>query len=767
MSLKKFEILEMIAKGGMAEVYRAKTVGFSGFEKEVCVKKILPHLTEDKSFVDMFVNEAKLAATLNYANIVQVHDLCVSGEGEYFIVMEYVNGKDLSDVIRAAQLAGREVPPEIAVYVCRETCKGLHYAHSKQDPTGAPLNIIHRDVSPHNVLVSFMGEVKIVDFGIAKASSIMNKTAVGILKGKYGYMSPEQARGQPLDHRSDIFNTGIVLYELLVGERCFAGSSDFSTLNLMRNAEVTPPTKINGQIPADLERIVLRALSLKREDRFTDALGLESTLADFARVSGCNATASDLATFMQSLFADTRSDERGRTSTGVLSLASVVAPPAVEPDANGEAEPGSQALARAKRRATRSRNGSAQVARSAVASAHAPAPAGASVAAPAVDSESPPAPAETSDRPARARSVAKDDEAPAAADKAEPANKGSKKKDGPAKKEPAAKKAAPEKRPARLKSGPAGDDAGAAKSKKRKGKQLSDTPKKPVGRRDLRPGLTQLHRIRGGAHTRRLGLSAAIIVAFTLLGASVGWYRGRQVSRQTSFREMELAGREASSPRTISVYIDSTPRGAKVRFDGLDLAGRTPLAVERDRDRLVHQVRLSLPGHRAANRSMQYDSSPVTVLEVQLEGRPGRLEVDSRPSGLPVTIGKKEVGTTPLHHELPFGKHEISVGGHQGFAKVSRTVTVVANKTTKLDVDVPRANAIGQLDLRTQPRARIYVNGRPTRHWTNDGPIELAPDKPHRVGLRVRGAKDRPQIEVTLRKGEKRTIYLDLDTTRS
>lgn len=209
----------MIAKGGMAEVYRAKTVGFSGFEKEVCVKKILPHLTEDKSFVDMFVNEAKLAATLNYANIVQVHDLCVSGGGEYFIVMEYVNGKDLSDVIRAAQLAGREVPPEIAVYICRETCKGLHYAHSKRDPEGAPLNIIHRDISPHNVLVSFMGEVKIVDFGIAKASSIMNKTAVGILKGKYGYMSPEQARGQPLDHRSDIFNTGIVLYELLVGER--------------------------------------------------------------------------------------------------------------------------------------------------------------------------------------------------------------------------------------------------------------------------------------------------------------------------------------------------------------------------------------------------------------------------------------------------------------------------------------------------------------------------------------------------------------------
>src|SRR5688572_4680446 len=280
----------MIAKGGMAEVYKAKTVGFQGFEKEVCVKKILPHLTEDESFVSMFINEAKLAATLNYANIVQVHDLCVSANGEYFIVMEYVHGKDLSDVIRAAQLAGREVPPDLAVYICREVCKGLYYAHTKTDSTGALLNIIHRDVSPHNVLVSFMGEVKLTDFGIAKASSIMNKTAVGILKGKYGYMSPEQARGQPLDHRSDIFNTGIVLYELLVGERCFAGSSDFSTLNLMRNAEVTPPTKINKNIPKELEAIVLKTLSREPKDRFQDAMQLESALGKFAKNAGYPAT---------------------------------------------------------------------------------------------------------------------------------------------------------------------------------------------------------------------------------------------------------------------------------------------------------------------------------------------------------------------------------------------------------------------------------------------------------------------------------------------
>src|SRR5262245_38573305 len=325
MSLKKFEILEMVAKGGMAEVYRAKTVGLQGFEKEVCVKKILPHLTEDESFVTMFINEAKLAATLSYANIVQVHDLCVSANGEYFIVMEYVHGKDLSDVIRAAQLAGREIPPDIAVYICREVCKGLHYAHSKTDSSGARLNIIHRDISPHNVLVSFMGEVKITDFGIAKASSIMNKTAVGILKGKYGYMSPEQARGQPLDHRSDIFNTGIVLYELLVGERCFAGSSDFSTLNLMRNATVTPPTKINTGIPKDLETIVLRALAADRGDRYRDALELEAALGRFAESRGKRIGAPEIAQFMKELFTSTE-QARGNNSTGVLALSSVVGP---------------------------------------------------------------------------------------------------------------------------------------------------------------------------------------------------------------------------------------------------------------------------------------------------------------------------------------------------------------------------------------------------------------------------------------------------------
>ncbi len=735
MSLKKFEILEMIAKGGMAEVYRAKTVGFSGFEKEVCVKKILPHLTEDKSFVDMFVNEAKLAATLNYANIVQVHDLCISGEGEYFIVMEYVNGKDLSDVIRAAQLAGREVPPEVAVYICRETCKGLHYAHGKQDGDGAPLNIIHRDVSPHNVLVSFMGEVKIVDFGIAKASSIMNKTAVGILKGKYGYMSPEQARGQPLDHRSDIFNTGIVLYELLVGERCFAGSSDFSTLNLMRNAEVTPPSKINGNIPKALEKIVLKALSLKKESRYPDALSLESALADFAQSSGNACTASGLSSFMRSLFADVAGDERASTSTGVLSLASVVGPPPSAPPDDGgrEAEPGSEALARAKRRATRARS-----------------------------QQLPPASAEISD----ATSSPKARKAPAkAAGRAKAAANAKSKK--PAEDGTNAR----ERKVARLKSkvdnGPAAAAAADKLKPKKKGKALSDGPKKPVGRHELRPGLTQLYRIRGGGHTRRFGVAVSIVLAFTFLGAAVGWYRGRQMSRQTSFRDMELEGRETTTKQTVHVYVDSNPRGAKVKFDGLDLAGTTPLAVERDRDAESHRVQLKLDGHRGTTRSIKYGPGPVTVVKAELEGRPGRLEIDTVPTGLPIRIDGETAGVTPLIKEVPFGRHRVEVGGNKGYASITKRVTVEAGRRNALKLSVPKANAIGQLDLRSDPRARIYLDGKATRHWTNDGPIDLPPDAVHQLGLRVKGSKNRHQIEVQLRKGEKRTIYLDLSASPS
>ncbi len=754
MSLKKFEILEMVAKGGMAEVYRAKTVGVQGFEKEVCVKKILPHLTEDESFVTMFVNEAKLAATLNYANIVHVHDLCVSASGEYFIVMEYVHGKDLSDVIRAAQLAGREIPPEIAAYVCREVCKGLHYAHEKTDLDGAKLNIIHRDISPHNVLVSFMGEVKITDFGIAKASSIVNKTAVGILKGKYGYMSPEQARGQPLDHRSDIFNTGIVLYELLVGERCFAGSSDFSTLNLMRNAEVTPPTKINANIPSELEGIVLKSLSRERDDRYQDALELERALGKFAKGTNTVCTATDAADFMRALFANVPEEQGQGSSTGVLSLSSVVGPP---PKSEGEkaehevapprgptpdvpagpaaeAEPGQEALARAKRRATKAK-----------AQAEAPAPE------PKVEAEPKPAP---EPKPAKAapapapKKADKSDEAPAAE----------------------AKAAKAEKKPARIK--PVGKDkpAKAAKAekpeKKKKGKQLSSTPKKPVGRRDLRPGLTALHKIRGSSTRRRWVTAAGFIIAGLIGGGALGYYRSEQVSRQGTFREMEIANREGGAKPMVTVFIDTDPRGATVRYDTIELSERTPVSIRRDRDADVHNIELTLDHHKVLQTTVKYESGSLTQVKEKLVGDPRRVEITSEPKGLEVKLGDKQLGRTPVFTDLPIGTHTIEVGGGPR-ELVEKTLKVAPKGDTKLHVVVPKKGSMGAAILTTSPRARIILDGQPTKWFTNDGPMPLAPDVDHRVSFSVSGAPMGDTIVVRLERGETKAIYLDLRTPAS
>lgn len=707
-SLKKFEILEMIAKGGMAEVYRAKTTGFQGFEKEVCVKKILPHLTEDESFVTMFINEAKLAATLNYANIVGVHDLCVSASGEYFIVMEYVNGKDLSDVIRAAQLAGREIPPEIAVYICREVAKGLYYAHNQTDSAGANLNIIHRDISPHNVLVSFMGEVKITDFGIAKASSIANKTAVGILKGKYGYMSPEQARGQPLDHRSDIFNTGIVLYELLVGERCFAGSSDFSTLNLMRNAEVTPPTKIVTAIPAEVEAMVLKSLSKEREDRFSDALAFEAALGAWAKKNGA-ATATELSAFVRELFAQAEERENG-SSTGVLALASVVGPaPTSDDEAAGHL----------------------------VASSAPPTPDAELVSAP--------------ETPAPAPVVAKK-KVPSV--KAAPPKAVSDAKATPAEITPAepAKKS---RTPARIKKTPPA---------KRKGKQQSDGPKRPVGRKHLRPGLTQIQRMQGPSW-RGWAVAGVVVLMALAAGLAVGAYRGQQVSRQTTFRNMEVANRQGGGLATVTVLVNSDPPGATVRFDSRELSEKTPVAVERDRDQQAHQIILSKEGFKKSVASLKYGRSSLTLFRTKLEGDPGRLEVSTQPSELSVFMDGERLGETPLFTEVPSGKHVLEIGGGSR-AKIREEVTIQAGHRTKISRKVPAAEAMANVRIDSHPKARIFVNGQATGNFTGGEALALPSGVSHKVELEYGGTlRKRRQLRIKLKKGEDRSVFVDLSAS--
>ena len=212
----KYFLLERVNVGGMAEVFRAKTTGVEGFERLVAVKRILPDIAEDEEFVTMFKDEAKIAVQLTHANIAQIFDLG-RADGSFYIALEYIHGKDLRAIMNRVRQRADQLPVAFACYVIMKVCEGLDYAHSKHDGAGQFLNLVHRDVSPQNLLVSYEGEVKIIDFGIAKAAGKAGKTQAGILKGKFGYMSPEQILGLEIDRRSDVFGVGICLYELLTG----------------------------------------------------------------------------------------------------------------------------------------------------------------------------------------------------------------------------------------------------------------------------------------------------------------------------------------------------------------------------------------------------------------------------------------------------------------------------------------------------------------------------------------------------------------------
>jgi len=307
----KYYLLERINVGGMAEVFRAKAFGVEGFERLVAVKRILPNIAEDKEFIRMFIEEAKLAVQLNHANIAQIFDLGVV-DGSYYIALEHVHGRDVRGIFDRCRQVGEAMPVAQACFVVMKVCEGLDYAHNKRDQSGRELSLVHRDVSPQNVIISFEGEVKLIDFGIAKAAGKGSKTQAGILKGKFGYMSPEQVRGLPIDRRSDVFSCGIVLYELLTGERLFVGESDFSTLEKVRNVEILPPSTYNRKIPDELERIVLKALAKDTEERYQNAIDLHDELQAFVYTAGEFYSRKDLAGWMKKTFGKEIEDETAK-----------------------------------------------------------------------------------------------------------------------------------------------------------------------------------------------------------------------------------------------------------------------------------------------------------------------------------------------------------------------------------------------------------------------------------------------------------------------
>ena len=262
----KYQLLQKIAVGGMAELYRAKVTRDHGFEKRVAIKKILPHLSDEGNLVKAFIDEAKLAALLQHENIIQIYDFG-SIDGEYFIAMEYLFGKDLRKLIHKLRKKGSPLDLESTLYIISRICAGLDYSHKLKDLQGKPLNIIHRDINPQNIFLTYEGQVKIIDFGIAKAANHNSTTHEGLVKGKIAYMSPEQAMGHVIDHRSDIFSTGIILYELLAGQRMFEGET-LHIYSQVREARYTPLKKLRPDLSDKLYAVVDRALAKEPDDRY-------------------------------------------------------------------------------------------------------------------------------------------------------------------------------------------------------------------------------------------------------------------------------------------------------------------------------------------------------------------------------------------------------------------------------------------------------------------------------------------------------------------
>jgi serine/threonine protein kinase len=296
----RYSLLEKVATGGMAEVFRAKRKGVEGFEKIVAVKRILPHLSSNKDFVEMFIAEAKMVASLSHPNIVQIFDLGKIDD-TYYIAMEFVEGKDLRTILSRARNRNTLPSVELAALIAARVSAALEYAHRQRDSDGRELKIVHRDVSPQNILISNEGEVKLVDFGIAKAATKASHTDTGSLRGKLLYMSPEQAWGKPLDKRSDLFALGAVFYEILTGHLLFSANSEMSVLERVREARFVTPSSLNPAVPIELEAVAMRLLNKSPAERYQDAsevlLDLDSYLRRRPAVG-----AGDLSRFVKRLF---------------------------------------------------------------------------------------------------------------------------------------------------------------------------------------------------------------------------------------------------------------------------------------------------------------------------------------------------------------------------------------------------------------------------------------------------------------------------------
>jgi len=330
--LGRYQIIGRLATGGMAEVYLALSGDLPGFRTLVVVKRILPHLASNAQFIRMFLDEARLAALLDHPNIVRIVEVGHDGE-DYFLVMELVQGKPLSAVLRKAAREHRPPSPALTAYLISQAASGLAYAHTLTDGEGRPLGVVHRDVSPQNVLISFEGAVKMIDFGVARAFGRVAHTSPGGLKGKIDYMSPEQASAEEVDHRADVFALGVVLWEALTGRRLFRRETELATMRAIVDDPIPHPSEIAPTIPIELDQIVMRALRKRKDARYATANEMAVALETFA-FSNAGFSPMQAATYTKSLFAAEYLQWR-KTATAALDL-EVEKPRAADEDVNTE-----------------------------------------------------------------------------------------------------------------------------------------------------------------------------------------------------------------------------------------------------------------------------------------------------------------------------------------------------------------------------------------------------------------------------------------------
>ena len=682
----KYQLLRRIAQGGMAEVYLARQTGLEGFEKLVVIKRILPHLVESQDFVRMFLDEARTAADLRHPNVVQIFEI---GEdaGTYYIAMEFLHGQDIRRVMRRQAEQGGRVPLQHALQMIIDAANGLDHAHKKKDLQGRALNIIHRDISPQNIIVTYDGTTKIVDFGIAKAASQSTQTASGVLKGKYSYMSPEQASGRNLDQRTDQFALGIVLWELVTMRRLFKQQSEILTLHAIIEGDIAPPRQVLASVPPALNDIVMKTLSVDRNDRYADCRAMAEALEEFMAEQRLLHSPTRVGAYMQEIFRETLEAER---SLGT---------PLIEETSPSSAGPQSTSLAR---RGTGNRGNEPT-----------PNPAQPPQSSTQVE-QLQQAGTQVTQAPVPEASAPLDAvvDATRTAGPQRIATRGT----APHRLQTAVAMAAPGGSRRLMAAGAA--VALALMAAVGVGLWLLRGPGTvPVVVRTSPPGAALS--VDGTALKQR----SPTVVPELDVGRTYA-FRAELPGYAPSVRNVRVLGEglevelrlDKDVPRTV-LLLKTTPAGARAYLDGKTMEGLTPLelpGVPLDADQ--HVLTFSLGGHADDTQgfTLKVGRTEVTATLVALKDdlAQGYLNITSSPPGAAITVGGKPLGPAPISHVPVGGGQPHTVGATlPGYDPVERLVDVDSNATVDVALELEKErHETGWLTLDTVPEATVYLD---------------------------------------------------------